>query len=160
MASPALPRECSREQLEQLAIGQAATPRGDEVLEQILAHPACDAALLERLLELSDSASLHNAIVTSGKASRTLLERLQTSPWASVREHVEFALVCLELDEADEARFAEILQRYREHESLGYGVRDRLAAHRRTPHAVLRELACFDDPPGHAARERLARLAP
>jgi hypothetical protein len=160
MSLPALPRERSREQLEQLAIAYAATPRRDEVLELIIEHPACDAALLERLLELSDSASLHNAIVTSGKASRTLLERLQTSPWVSVREHVEFALVCLELDEGDAARFAEILQRYREHESLGYGVRDRLAAHPGTPLAVLRELASFDDPPGHAARERLARLAP
>ncbi|NJK31048.1 MAG: hypothetical protein HC927_00800 [Deltaproteobacteria bacterium] len=92
----------------------------------------------------------------SGKASKPQLLALRDSEYASVREHVEFALLEHELAEGGPAPYTDALRRYREHETLGYGVRHRLATHPDTPMDALREIATYRDAPGELARRRLA----
>jgi hypothetical protein len=152
-----IPRELDRNALEAIARTHASQPHGDCVLDLVVAHPACDEALVDVVLELgADSSEVLNTVATSGKASLAQLESLRDSEHACVREHVEMALLEYELAVGDFAVFAEVLRRYRDNESLGYGVRYRLATHPRTPPEVLREIAAHQDPPGDLARQRLA----
>jgi hypothetical protein len=152
-----IPRELDRDALDAIARTHVSQPHGPCVLDLVVAHPACDEALLDLVLELGgDSSQVLNTVATSGKASLAQLEFLRDSEHASVREHVELALLEHELAAGDADVFADVLRRYRDNDSLGYGVRYRLATHPRTPIEVLREIATQQDPPGDLARQRLA----
>lgn len=102
------------------------------------------------------SSQVANTVATSGKATIEQLRALQGSDVPSVREHAELALLEHELRGASSERFAEVLQRYRDHETLGYAVRHRLATHPETPRELLQELAPSLDAIGELARGRLA----
>jgi hypothetical protein len=152
-----IPPELDRRALELIARAHVDHEHGVCVLDLVVAHLACDAALLDLVLELgAGSSQVANSVATSGKATIEQLRVLHASDVPSVREHAEMALLEHELRETSADGFADILLRYRDHETLGYALRYRLATHPRTPIAILRELALSDDPVGEAARKRLS----
>ncbi|NVB39494.1 hypothetical protein G6O69_16750 [Pseudenhygromyxa sp. WMMC2535] len=152
----AIPPEVPREELEALARAHASFEHAVPVFDLVIAHPACDPALLDLLLELGGASSeVANSVLTSGKATPAQIEALRRSTSPSVREHAEMAALELALREGPVEDFADILARYRDHETLGYAVRHRLATHPRTPVEVLRTIASFDDETGARARARL-----
>lgn len=151
-----LPAELDHAALESIARTHAGHPHGTCVLDLVVAHPACDAALLDLVLELgAGSSQVAHTVATSGKATVEQLRTLLDSDVPSVREHAELALLEHELRDANDELFNDAWNRYRDHETLGYAVRYRLATHPRTPTEILQEIALADDPTGKAARQRL-----
>jgi len=69
----------------------------------------------------------------------------------------EMAMLERELSDASPEQFEAVFERYRDHESLGYAVRYRLAVHARAPVDLLRRISTFADATGRTASERLAQ---
>jgi hypothetical protein len=160
LAGLSIPSTLDRGALEAIARSHVEHAHGTCVLDLVVAHPACDAALLELVLELgAGSSQVANTVATSGKATVEQLRALHDSDVPSVREHAELALLEHELRGASPETFAEVLHRYRDHETLGYAVCHRLATHPETPQAVLRQLASSRDAIGELARDRLSASA-
>ncbi|MEM6991892.1 MAG: hypothetical protein AAF721_15395 [Myxococcota bacterium] len=144
-------------ELEQIARLHLGHDHDECVLDLVIAHPAADADLLEVIFGLApDSSQVANSITMSSKAPVALLQKLAASDSPGVRDHVQMALLERELAVADDAGFMAALQRLKDHDTLGYGVRYRLATHPRTPAAVLKHIATFADETGQTARDRLA----
>ncbi len=157
LTAVSLPPTLSRAELEDLVRKHADEDHAICVFDLVIAHPACDAALFDLLLALGQGSSeVANSILTSGKATRAQIEALRESESPSVRDHALFAELEFTLREGDASSFAEVARRYRDHESLGYAVRYRLATHPGTPVEVLRELAGYADETGELARARVA----
>ena len=151
-----IPAELDHASLESIARTHAGHPHGTCVLDLVVAHPACNPALIDLVLELgAGSSQVANTVATSGKATVEQLRALLDSDVPSVREHAELALLEHELGGASGETFAEAWNRYRDHETLGYAVRYRLATHPKTPTEILQEIALAADPTGEAARQRL-----
>lgn len=156
-----IPYQLDRSALEAIARAHVGHPHGTCVLDLVVAHPACDAALLELVLELgAGSSQIANTVATSGKATVEQLRVLKGSDVPSVREHAELALLEHELRDASPETFSAVLHWYRDHETLGYAVRHRLATHPQTPQIVLRELASLRDAIGELASGRLSADVP
>ena len=155
-----IPSSLDAAELLRLALNHARWPQRDCVLDLVVAHPACDLPLLERVVELAeDSPSVLNTVATCGKAPPALLHRLACSSSPSVREHAELALVDHELRHADDEGIARLYHEHRDHPSWGYGLRYRLVIDPRTPRAVLQSIASDHDPIGAQARRRLGQEA-
>lgn len=146
--------------LQRIARAHADSPQRDCVLDLVIAHPRCDAATLDLVVQLAEgSVAVLNSIATSGKAPRELLRTLARSSIVSVREHAELALVDRQLSEADDEGIARIYQEHRDHPTWGYGLRYRLVIDPRTPRGVLDSIASYRDPIGAQARRRLGQEA-
>lgn len=156
LLSVEIPPELDRQALETIARAHAPHSHGTCVLDLVVAHPACDVALIDLVLQLgAGSSQVANTVATSGKASVEQLRSLLGSGAPSVREHAEMALLEHELRGASAETFSDVLRRYRDHETLGYAVRYRLATHPETPVTVLQDIALAADATGDAARHRL-----
>lgn len=156
-----LPPELDRHALESIARAHAPHPHGACVLDLVVAHPSCDGGLIDLVLQLgAGSSQIAHTVATSGKASVEQLRALLGSEVPSVREHAELALLEHELRGASAESFSDVLRRYRDHDTLGYAVRYRLATHPGTPASVLRDIALAADATGEAARHRLSATEP
>lgn len=146
--------------LQQIAHTHAPLPQRDCVLDLVIAHPRCDAATLEQVIELADGdPAVLSSIATSDKASVELLQVLARSSSVCVREHAEFALLHRQLSEADDDGIAQVYQEHRDHPSWGYGLRYRLVIDPRTPRCVLDSIASYRDPIAAQAQRRLGQEA-
>jgi hypothetical protein len=133
----------------------ATEPYSTDIHELAIAHPHANAAVFRAVLRVNGNDSqIQNTIVTSGRAPRSIVSKLATSPHHSVREHARIALLTQDLDEQVHLDFSRIL----EHAGgdNGVGVRWTLARHEQTPSRVLSILSKDEsDVVAKAAKERL-----
>ncbi|WP_157758192.1 hypothetical protein [Cystobacter fuscus] len=111
------------------------------LLQLIAIHPSADGALLSLIVRASNDPGVLNAVATSGRTSKKLLEQLSRSTYRSVREHAKMGLLYKELEMATAERFREILNENRGDDERAVSVRGLLAMHQRTPRDVLHLLA-------------------
>ena len=148
----------TRDELERIARAHAALDHGECVLDLVVVHPNADDSLLQAVLDLApDSSQVANSVATSPRVTEAILDRLSSSTLFGVRDHVTMARLEHELARIEPDAFADVLERFADHDTLGYGVRYRLATHPRTPDAVLETIAAIADATGEAARKRLGR---
>ena len=153
-----IPADLTAGELESIVRVHALEAYGICVIDLVVAHPNCDAAVIDVILESSEGSSeVLNSVVTSGRATIEQLTAIRDGIGSPGRDHVTMALLEHELRDASEEVFQRVLECYRDDEFLSYPIRYRLATHERTPRSVLRSLASYQDPIGDAARRRLER---